>query len=79
MLVSVRELTKRARVEFWPVPALVMKIELSSPEAAQVRYWLVPLTLVNAYFRVNGNRNQHEIVRVGVNCWKDSNDNRLCG
>jgi len=45
-----RELTKRARAEFLPVPALAMKTELSSPEAARVKYWLVPLIFVNAYF-----------------------------
>ena len=73
------KLTKRAQAEFLPVPALVMKIELSSPEAARVRYWLVPLIFVNAYFRVNGNRNQHQIVRVGADCCKRSNANHSCG
>ena len=50
MLVPIGELTKKARAEFLPVPALHMKSELSSPEAARVRYWLVPLTFVNAFF-----------------------------
>ena len=51
MLVPIRELTKIARAEFLPVPALAMSIELSSREVARMRYCLSPLIFVNAYFR----------------------------
>jgi hypothetical protein len=39
-------LNRQKQREFLPVPALVMKRQLSSPEAARVRYWLVPLIFV---------------------------------
>ena len=51
MAVPICELTKKARAEFLPVPALAMSIELSSREAARMRYCFAPLIFVNAYFR----------------------------